>query len=403
MAALLTSWISATTRSSWISRYVTEPFVAAEPDQLRIIMNARMHVHSNARPPAPFAWLRRSVAVLALAAPLLIAAEVSVGSASGGDAEASISEVQQSQIRTLLKQLDGQVEAGFKGEDALRDKMTGELKALLSLKDDAARAKAIKAYQTRYLNDYRGVLKRAGIDLRAVVQRMRAIQPQFVFKLTPEQTVVGILSLDPPAPTPVPTPVPTATPTGVSTLTSGDATVTSGGSVDDFLDFSDRARRCSPDRRFGDIVFAAQSIVTTALTGAAQSCSNAGMKLHAVTLDTDRTAARVSLQGDNAVRVFAADPTRSASITAFSNLSVQCDQSRGLSGVGISVLALPLWPVIDRAARVDNRVEINVPAGVARCTTLALASVSAISANDGFGASGAAQVDRLRGRVEIDR
>ncbi|TJY59964.1 hypothetical protein E4T66_12340 [Sinimarinibacterium sp. CAU 1509] len=63
----------------------------------------------------------------------------------------------------------------------------------------------------------------------------------------------------------------------------------------------------------------------------------------------------------------------------------------------------PDGPVIDRASRAGNRVELNVPAGVARCSALASTSVSAISANDGFDASGVAQVDRLRGRVEIDR
>ncbi len=362
-------------------------------------MNARMHSHLNVRPTERFARLRRRFTALAMSTLLFAAVTASAGSAS--DSEFSISEVQQGQIQNLLKQIDAQVDAGFQGQDSLRDKMTGELKALLSLKDDAARAKAIKAYQTRYLNDYRGVLKRAGIDLRAVMQRMRAIQPQFEFKLTPEQTLVGILSLDPPAPTPAPTP--TQDPTASTTVTSGEGTLTAGSSIDDFVDFVDRARRCSPDRRSGDVIFTARSILTTAGVLATRGCSNVGTKLHAVALAADRTAARVSLQGDNAVRVFAADPTRSASVTAFSNLSVQCDQSRGLSGVGVSVLALPLWPVIDRAARVDNRVEINVPAGVTRCTALALTSVSAIAVSEGSGVSSVAQVERLRGRVEIDR
>lgn len=94
----------------------------------------------------------------------------------------AISKTQAAKLRQLFDGLDKQIQAAFKGNEALLQAMQKDLKPIGAMKDGKEKKNAIDTYQAKYLKDYDSILKKAGIDLNQIASKLNVILPGRKFK-----------------------------------------------------------------------------------------------------------------------------------------------------------------------------------------------------------------------------
>jgi hypothetical protein len=106
--------------------------------------------------------------------------------------EEDFSPAQKLKIQNVMQDMGTQVKNAFKGEEALQAEMSGELKKISALKDNAARSSAIKAYQAKYGKRYQAILAKGNINLNTFASRLNADLPDMQFNVTNSLSIKGL-------------------------------------------------------------------------------------------------------------------------------------------------------------------------------------------------------------------
>jgi hypothetical protein len=308
--------------------------------------------------------------------------QIHAADAAKGEDAFVVTKTQKAQVLQVLKSVDAQITAGFKGQEKLKDEMSAQLKAIGALKNAADRNKAASAYQAKYKQAYSGVLAKSKVDLNALSGQLRAIFPLYVFKVTPELTIVGshkdALSTGPAPP--------------------GPATKTEEIPGSEFE--TQKERSCGAIAG-GDVTSSSDSITATALAAVAGGCSSGGTMSAVVDLPAERKSASISAEADLSADGFAVGILGTAGATASAGFSAICADVFESASVSVFVLAPVLWVAsaeeeLDGASR-----QAVAPAAAQECTVRAHSDASVISLIGESHSRG--EVDRFEASVTVEQ
>lgn len=254
-----------------------------------------------------------------------------------------LSKEQIAQMRQLFASMDAQLVPALKGQEALKQAMQNDLKALSAIKDDAEKRKAIGTYQAKYAKNYQLILRKAALDLNAVAGKLGSFIPAYQFRAQPNFTILAKLkqAFADPAP-----PGPKTTTTEIKSS-----------------DYADRKDLSCGALAGSSVTFTDSSVTNSVLAAEVGGCSNEGDKSVKVTRPSGALSARLDAEAKLSVEGFAVGVLGAAGATAFAEVFISGGSDFNGEFVSILVLAPFLWAGSAEESLDPARIGLNLGAG----------------------------------------
>lgn len=299
-----------------------------------------------------------------------------------GAASPILTKAQRVQLQAVMRSADAKVEAGFKGQEKLKEEMLGQLKVISAMKGKPERTTAIATFHARYKKPYTDVLAKGGLKLDELAGQLRPMFPNLVLSVTSDLTIVG-RSRNASSSRQQVTPVPTATTRDIP------------GS-----DFEVESQKSCSLAAGGDVTSTNSSLTVTALAVVAGGCSNSGTMRATVPLPAARKAAGIHAKGDLSAEALAVAIAGAAVSQSTGNFYSTCGDA--FAGEFVSVIAVApfLWVGSAEEKQDGATLQLNAPAEARECFVTVSGDAAALAGAGDGAATGA--VKRFSASVTIE-